>query len=97
MRQRTSSGARGIRGERQDLPEVGILAQRAKRRPNRLGVSVCRLLRVEGLRLAVLDLDAIDGTPVVDVKPYMAEFDAKGEIRQPKWSTELMSTYFNEL
>ena len=87
------TGARHPRN-RMDWPKVGILAQRAKKRPNRIGVTVCRLVAVEGLRLTVLELDAIEGTPVLDVKPYMAEFGPKGEIRQPKWSRELMAGYF---
>jgi tRNA-Thr(GGU) m(6)t(6)A37 methyltransferase TsaA len=87
------TGARHPRN-RVDWPLAGILAQRAKRRINRLGLSTCRLVRVDGLRLTVLDLDAIDGTPVIDVKPYMTEFGPKGEIRQPSWSRELMSAYF---
>ena len=87
------TGARHPRN-RADWPLAGILAQRAKRRPNRLGISTCRLVSVDGLRLTVLDLDAIDGTPVIDVKPYMIEFGPKGEIRQPAWSRELMSAYF---
>jgi tRNA-Thr(GGU) m(6)t(6)A37 methyltransferase TsaA len=87
------TGARHPRN-RADWPLTGILAQRAKRRINRLGVSTCRLVRVDGLRLTVLDLDAVDGTPVIDVKPYMAEFGPKGEVRQPAWSRELMSAYF---
>jgi tRNA-Thr(GGU) m(6)t(6)A37 methyltransferase TsaA len=87
------TGARHPRN-RSDWPLTGILAQRAKRRPNRIGVTTCRLLSVDGLRLTVLDLDAIDGTPVIDVKPYMKEFGPKGEVRQPAWSSELMSGYF---
>jgi len=87
------TGARHPRN-RADWPLAGILAQRAKRRINRLGVSTCRLIGVDGLRLTVLDLDAIDGTPVIDVKPYMTEFGPKGEVRQPAWSRELMSAYF---
>jgi tRNA-Thr(GGU) m(6)t(6)A37 methyltransferase TsaA len=86
-------GSRRPRG-RADWPEVGILAQRAKRRPNRIGVSTCRLLKVEGLRLTVEDLDAIDGSPVIDVKPYMSGFGPRGEVREPEWAKELMSTYF---
>ena len=77
-----------------DWPEVGIFAQRAKGRPNRIGVTVCRLLAVDGLTLTVHALDAIDGTPVLDVKPYMTEFAPRGEIRQPAWSHELMSGYW---
>ncbi len=93
---RVESGARHPKG-RKDWPEVGILAQRAKARPNRLGVSTCRLVKVIGLRLTLLDLDAIEGTPVIDVKPYMVEFGPQGEVRQPTWATELMSTYFSKL
>jgi tRNA-Thr(GGU) m(6)t(6)A37 methyltransferase TsaA len=77
-----------------DWPQVGIFAQRAKGRPNRIGVSVCRLLGVDGLTLTVQALDAIDGTPVLDVKPYMTEFGPRGEVRQPAWSHELMSGYW---
>jgi tRNA (adenine37-N6)-methyltransferase len=87
------TGARHPRGNQQ-WPSVGIFAQRAKMRPNRLAVSVCRLLGVDGLTLRVQALDAIDGSPVLDVKPYMAEFGPRGEIRQPVWSHELMATYW---
>jgi tRNA-Thr(GGU) m(6)t(6)A37 methyltransferase TsaA len=77
-----------------DWPEVGIFAQRGKNRPNLLGVSRCRLLRVDGLDVHVSGLDAIDGTPVLDIKPYMAEFGPRGETRQPEWATELMRAYY---
>ena len=76
-------------------PEVGIFAQRAKGRPNRLGVSVCRLLGLHGPILKVRAFDAIDGTPVLDVKPYMVEFAPRGEVRQPDWSSELMAGYWD--
>jgi len=79
-----------------DWPEVGIFAQRAKARPNRLGVTVCRLLGVDGRTLHVQGLDAIDGTPVVDVKPYLAELGPRGEVRQPAWSRELMAGYWTQ-
>ena len=86
-------GARHPRGNT-DWPRVGIFAQRAKMRPNRIGVTVCALLRIDGLTLTVQGLDAIDGTPVLDVKPYMAEFAPRGEVRQPAWSRELMAGYW---
>jgi tRNA-Thr(GGU) m(6)t(6)A37 methyltransferase TsaA len=76
-------------------PEVGIFAQRAKARPNRIGVTVCRLLSVDGLSLTVEALDAVDGTPVLDIKPYMVEFAARGRVRQPAWSHELMAGYWS--
>ena len=77
-----------------EWPEVGIYAQRAKRRPNRIGVSVCELAGVEDTTLTVRGLDAIDGTPVLDLKPYMSEFAPRTEIRQPEWSRELMHGYW---
>jgi tRNA-Thr(GGU) m(6)t(6)A37 methyltransferase TsaA len=88
-------GARHPRG-RPDWPLVGIFAQRAKNRPNRIGVTICRLVEVRELMVEVESLDAIDGTPVLDIKPYMNEFAAKGPVRQPSWSTDLMSSYWQE-
>ena len=75
-------------------PRAGILAQRAKDRPNRLGLTTCRVLSVEGRRVEVAGLDAVDGTPVVDLKPHVREFAARGEVRQPAWMDELMAGYF---
>lgn len=77
-----------------DWPEVGIFAQRAKDRPNRLGVTTCRILSVKDVFVSVSGLDAIDGTPVVDIKPYIAESDARGDVIQPEWSHELMQGYW---
>ncbi len=90
---RIETGARHPRGNI-DWPLVGIFAQRGKNRPNRLGVSRCRLLRVEGLEVHVAGLDAVDGTPVLDIKPYVAEFGPRGDVVQPDWMTELMHTYY---
>ncbi|WP_445147747.1 SAM-dependent methyltransferase [Baekduia sp. Peel2402] len=87
------TGSRHPRGNA-DWPRVGIFAQRAKDRPNRLGVSRCVLERVEGLTLHVWGLDAVDGTPVLDIKPYMSEFGPRGDVRQPAWSRELMAGYW---
>lgn len=75
-------------------PAVGIFAQRVKRRPNRIASTVCRLERVEGTRLHVRGLDAIEGTPVLDLKPVMVEFLPRGDVRQPTWASELMRTYW---
>jgi tRNA (adenine37-N6)-methyltransferase len=87
-------GARHPRGN-PDWPKVGIFAQRAKMRPNRIGVTVCRLVQTTGLQVRVDALDAIDGTPGLDIKPVMTEFLPRGEIRQPDWSHELMAAYWN--
>ncbi|MEP7353349.1 MAG: SAM-dependent methyltransferase [Acidobacteriota bacterium] len=86
-------GARHPRG-RMDWPKVGIFAQRAKNRPNRLGVTACKLIAIEGLSIKIEGLDAIDGTPVLDIKPYMEEFRVNDPIRQPAWSHELMAGYW---
>jgi tRNA-Thr(GGU) m(6)t(6)A37 methyltransferase TsaA len=88
-------GARRPRGN-PAWPLTGILAQRAKDRPNRLGVTVCRLLGVEaeGRTLRVEGLDAIDGTPVLDIKPYLSGFAPRGNMREPTWSLELMAGYW---
>lgn len=75
-------------------PLVGIFAQRGKNRPNRLGVSRCALAGVDGTDIRVLGLDAVDGTPVLDIKPYLTEFGPRGEVRQPRWATELMGEYY---
>lgn len=77
-----------------DWPAVGIFAQRGKNRPNRIGSTICRILRVEGTRLIVAELDAIDGTPVLDLKPVLEEFLPREKIRQPAWSSELMGEYW---
>ena len=87
------TGARRPRGN-PDWPMVGIFAQRGKNRPNRIGVTVCRMISVTGRRIEVEGLDAIDGTPVLDIKPVMVEFLPRGEIRQPDWSSELMKEYW---
>ncbi len=85
--------ARHPRG-RTDWPKVGIFAQRGKNRPNRLGVTVCSIVAVEGLDLVVEGLDAIDGTPVVDIKPVMQGFLPRGEVREPAWAAEIMAAYW---
>ncbi|MEU9289762.1 SAM-dependent methyltransferase [Streptomyces sp. NPDC048275] len=73
---------------------VGVFAHRGPYRPNRLGVSRCRLVAVDGLDLQVADLDALSGSPVLDIKPYLAEFAPRHPVIQPAWATELMSRYY---
>lgn len=75
-------------------PKVGIFAQRAKRRPNRIGSTICKVVGVEGRTLRVRELDAIDGTPVLDIKPVLKEFLPREATRQPAWATELMERYW---
>jgi tRNA (Thr-GGU) A37 N-methylase len=91
--ERVCRGDRHPRG-RTDWPSVGILAQRAKDRPNRLGVSTCELVGVVDGALEVRGLDAVDGTPVLDVKPHMAGFEPRGPTHEPRWAVELMAGYW---
>jgi tRNA (Thr-GGU) A37 N-methylase len=89
-------GARHPRG-RTDWPKMGIFAQRSKDRPNRIGVTVCKLESVDGLHIRVRELDAVDGTPVLDVKPYLKGFAPRGEVLEPAWAAELMAGYFRKI
>ncbi len=76
-----------------EMPEVGIFAQRAKDRPNPLGVTCVPLVAVREEGVRVRGLDAIDGTPVLDLKPYFHEFDAAADARSPAWVRALMQDY----
>jgi tRNA-Thr(GGU) m(6)t(6)A37 methyltransferase TsaA len=75
-------------------PLVGIFAQRKKDRPNRLGLTTVELLEHKGRSISVKYLDAIDGTPILDIKPVFKEFQAKSEIKQPDWVADLMKDYW---
>ena len=87
------TGARHPRG-RADWPAVGIFAQRGRSRPNRLGVSACEIIGVSGLALTVRGLDAIDGTPVLDIKPVLSGFAPRGPLCEPDWARAIMQTYW---
>lgn len=80
--------------DNKNFPRVGIFAQRKKARPNLLGSSIVKLLSVNGSTLKVSRLDAVDGTPVIDIKPVVREFLPNEEILQPEWETELMKNYW---
>lgn len=80
------SKSRGIRLQtypkgRTDLPRVGLFSTRSPRRPNPIAMTICRLVKRRGTRLMVKGLDAIDGTPVLDIKPYIPDNDT---IKRPK-------------
>ncbi|WP_374103696.1 TrmO family methyltransferase [Micromonospora sp. U56] len=87
-----STAPRPYRG-RSDLPPVGVFAGRGPRRPNRIGVTCCAIESVQGRELTVVGLDAVSGTPVIDLKPTMAEF-LPVDIKQPEWVSRVMSEYF---
>ena len=88
-----NTGARHPRNN-PDWPSIGIFAQRGKNRPNRLGSTICRVVEVCGRVLKVAELDAIDGTPVLDIKPVLTEFLPRGPVVQPVWSSQLMQDYW---
>ncbi|MBY0595201.1 SAM-dependent methyltransferase [Bacillus bingmayongensis] len=77
-----------------EYPKVGIFAQRGKNRPNRLGATIAKVVRREGKSIVVKGLDAIDGTPILDIKPVMKEFLPNEDITQPEWVTDLMKEYW---
>ncbi|WBC08690.1 SAM-dependent methyltransferase [Micromonospora sp. WMMA1947] len=84
--------SRPYRG-RADLPPMGVFAGRGPRRPNRIGVTCCRIESVDGRELTVVGLDAVAGTPVIDLKPVLTEF-VPADVRQPEWVSSMMSEYF---
>lgn len=75
-------------------PAVGIFAQRGKNRPNLIGSTLVRILGREGRVLRVAELDALDGTPVLDIKPVLRELLPREAVTQPPWATELMTHYW---
>lgn len=76
--------------EREDMPEVGVFAQRSRQRPNRIGITAVRVLGVQENVVTVKGLDAIDGTPVLDIKPYAPVYDGVNEPLVPAWFVRLM-------
>ena len=80
--------------ENPDWPRVGIFAQRKKSRPNLLGATIAKIVKIEGRKIYVKCMDAIDGTPVIDIKPVFSQYLPNEEIRQPEWVNELMKEYW---
>lgn len=78
---------------RADMPLLGIFSQRTKDHPNQIGITAVEILSVAENSITVKGLDAIDGTPVLDIKPYFPAFD-KREARTPDWVDILMEHYF---
>ena len=64
-----------------DTVPRGVFATRAPRRPNPIGLSVVKLVSIAGNELSIEGVDLVDGTPVLDIKPYVGEFDVRGEVR----------------
>jgi tRNA-Thr(GGU) m(6)t(6)A37 methyltransferase TsaA len=75
-------------------PLVGIFGQRKKDRPNKIGLATVELLEHNGRTIKVKFLDAINGTPVLDIKPVFNEFQINSQIKQPAWVADLMKNYW---
>ena len=73
---------------RMDLPLLGVFATRTNLRPNPIGLTLVELLKVDGLTLTVRGLDAYDGTPILDIKPFDF-WDNAEQARVPEWWTKL--------
>jgi tRNA-Thr(GGU) m(6)t(6)A37 methyltransferase TsaA len=76
------------------LPKLGTYAQRNKNRPNKLGLTTVELVSRSGNSIVVKNLDAINGTAILDIKPVMQEFQPKGIIIQPQWTKKIMANYW---
>lgn len=80
--------------ERADMPLLGVFAQRARHRPNPIGISAVKIVEVAPPTLRVRGLDAIDGTPILDIKPYAPIYDGAHDPQVPTWFIRLMQGYF---
>ncbi|MFG3282027.1 SAM-dependent methyltransferase [Streptomyces sp. NPDC048111] len=87
--------ARSPRGN-QRWPATGTFVHRNHRRPNQLAVSHPRLLKVDGRDLLVTDLDAVDGTPIIDLGPHFEQMGPRGPVQQPPWPAEMLVDYWHD-
>jgi len=78
----------------ESMPVVGIFSQRAKDRPNPVGVTAVKIITVRDDYIEVQGLDAIDGTPILDIKPYYPQYDRVDLPKVPEWVDRLMEKYF---
>lgn len=78
---------------RADMPMLGIFSQRTKDHPNQIGITAVEILSVSENTITVKGLDAINGTPVLDIKPYFPVFDRR-DAHTPDWVDLLMEDYF---
>jgi tRNA (adenine37-N6)-methyltransferase len=82
--------------ENTQWPKVGIFSQRKKARPNLLGATISKILKIEGRKIYLQSFDAIDGTPVIDMKPVFREYLPSDDVIQPAWVNELMKNYWEK-
>jgi tRNA-Thr(GGU) m(6)t(6)A37 methyltransferase TsaA len=74
---------------REDIPLVGVFATRSPRRPNPIGVRAVKLVKIDGNILTVEGLDALDETPVLDIKPYSSKHDYVADFKSPHWIDQI--------
>lgn len=91
-RRASYAGRSRARGQA-DMPLIGVFAARGPHRPNPIGVSACPVVAVGDRWLDVRGLDAVDATPVLDLKPVMPRLLPDG-VHEPGWSAELMACYY---
>jgi tRNA-Thr(GGU) m(6)t(6)A37 methyltransferase TsaA len=75
---------------RKDVPFIGIFACRCPQRPNRIAISIVELLSRKGNSIKVKGLDIVNGTPILDIKPYTPEYDLVEKARVPDWVSKLV-------
>ena len=78
----------------ESMPKVGIFSQRVKDRPNPIGVTAVKIINVGEGYIEVQGLDAINETPVLDIKPYYPQYDKIDSAKVPEWVHRLMEKYF---
>jgi len=67
-------------------PQVGVFASRSPSRPNPIGLCAVELTKIEGCTLLVRGLDAFEGSPIIDIKPYIPRADSVSDARIPEWT-----------
>ena len=72
----------------ESMPLVGIFALRGSNRPNRIGICMTKILKVEGGKMTVTGLDAIDNSPVIDIKPYIPRIDSVPDAKIAPWEAD---------
>lgn len=75
---------------REDIPFIGIFACRCPQRPNRIAISTVELMKRKDNVLTVKGLDIVNGTPILDIKPYTPQYDRVGKTKVPKWVSKLV-------
>lgn len=81
--------------DNESFPKMGLLAQRSSYHPNPIGLSSAKILAVKDRVLTLEGLDAVDGSPVLDIKPLFKEFSPQ-DIKQPRWVSELLKNYWKK-